>query len=214
MSRSEIMETSGILIIAGSETTATLLSGATYYLLTNPEAYAKAKAEVRSAFPAPGDITLASTARLPYLHAFLEEALRMYPPVPTALPRRTPPEGEYISGVFVPGNTGIAVPQFTAYRSSKYWTEPETFAPERWLEKPPEKYATDTRAIFNPFSTGPRNCIGKNLAYSEMRSAMARMLYHFDMELCDESREWKNQNVFFMWEKPPLKVKLSRREKA
>lgn len=58
---------------------------------------------------------------------------------------------------------------------------------------------------------GPRNCIGKNLAYNEMRSVMARMLWHFDMELLPESDGWVNQNVFMMWEKPPLKVKLSHR---
>ena len=104
MSRGELMETTGILIIGGSETTATLLSGATYFLLKNPRTYAAAKDEVRKAFQAAEDITLTSTAQLPYLHAILEESLRLYPPVPLALPRVTPPEGDMIDGVFVPGN--------------------------------------------------------------------------------------------------------------
>ena len=104
MSRSELMETSAILILAGSETTATLLSGLTYYLLTNPETYAKVNAEIRDAFKSPEEITLTTTGKLPYLHAVLEESLRLYPPVPIGLPRITPPDGDMISGVFVPGN--------------------------------------------------------------------------------------------------------------
>lgn len=41
---------------------------------------------------------------------------------------------------------------------------------------------------------------------------MARMIWHFDMLLCVESEDWLKQDVFFMWEKPPLKVKLSHRK--
>ena len=104
MSRSELMETSGILIIAGSETTATLLSGATYYLLTNPHTYERAKAEVRAAFHSEESMTLTSTSQLPYLHAVIEESLRMYPPVPTNLPRRVGSGGDDIAGVRVPAN--------------------------------------------------------------------------------------------------------------
>jgi cytochrome P450 len=104
MSRDELIGTSGLLIVAGSETTATLLSGVTYYLLKTPHAYARLKEEVRSSFKSAEEITLTSTSRLPYLQACLEEALRLYPPVPLALPRRTRPEGDIIGGVFVPGN--------------------------------------------------------------------------------------------------------------
>jgi len=103
MTRDEIKATSGILIIAGSETTATLLSGATFLLLTNPSAMVKVVEEVRNNFVHASDITFASvTAQLPYLNACLEESLRLYPPVPSVLPRRTGPEGDIINGRFVP----------------------------------------------------------------------------------------------------------------
>ena len=108
MTREEIVNNAAILIVAGSETTATLLSGATYFLLSHPEKYAKVQAEVRNAFSKAEDITLNSTGRLTYLHAVLEESLRMYPPVPGMLPRRTGPEGNVIDGVFVPGNVSLA----------------------------------------------------------------------------------------------------------
>ena len=104
MTHEEIKKTSGLLIIAGSETTSTLLTGVTYYILNNPKVYAKVKDEVRGAFKSPEEMTLTSTSRLSYLHACLEEALRLYPPVPLALPRRTGAEGAVIDGVFVPPN--------------------------------------------------------------------------------------------------------------
>lgn len=107
MSRQELMKNSELLIIAGSETTATLLSGLTYLLLKTPHAYAKVQEEVRSAFISAEEITLTSTGQLPYLQACLEEAMRMYPPVPIALPRRTQPEGAMIGGHFVPGNVPL-----------------------------------------------------------------------------------------------------------
>ena len=45
-----------------------------------------------------------------------------------------------------------------------------------------------------------------------MRSILARVLWHFDMELCEESRDWANQKVFILWEKPALDVRLRARD--
>ncbi|KAL9580477.1 MAG: hypothetical protein Q9212_004471 [Teloschistes hypoglaucus] len=105
MTREEIISTSEVLLIGGSETTATLLSGATYYLLTNVEVLEKLCAEIRGAFKAENQITLQSISNpesLPYLEAVLTESLRMYPPVPANLPRITGPQGDIIDGCYVP----------------------------------------------------------------------------------------------------------------
>lgn len=102
MTEGEIFGNSSILIIAGSETTATLLSGATYYLLKNPHVWEKLKAEVRGHFKSADDINFVTTGQLPYLFAVLEESLRQYPPVPIRLPRRTGSEVEVIDGYEVP----------------------------------------------------------------------------------------------------------------
>jgi len=91
-----------LLIIGGSETTATLLSGVTYLLLMNPEALESLTQEVRSAFSSESEIDLLSVGRLTYMLACLDEALRMYPPVPLGLPRLVPPGGSMVAGRFVP----------------------------------------------------------------------------------------------------------------
>jgi cytochrome P450 len=70
-------------------------------------------------------------------------------------------------------------------------------------------FANDNRDVFQPFSLGPRNCIGRNLAYVEVRLILAKVLFNFDLEL-DKARtsNWLDQKVFTLWEKPPLWVKL------
>lgn len=93
---------SNALIVAGSETTATLLTGLTYRLCRTPEVYAKLREEVRARFTSSQQIT-SQTATFPYLTAVINETMRIYPPIPIAMPRITPDGGETVAGVFVPG---------------------------------------------------------------------------------------------------------------
>lgn len=103
MTLPEIYANAAVLVIAGSETTATALSGTIYYLLQNHLALQKLTAEVRSTFRSETEINFGSVNRLEYLLACIEEALRMYPPVPALIPRVVPPGGAEISGRWVPG---------------------------------------------------------------------------------------------------------------
>jgi cytochrome P450 len=104
MNHSEVVDTASILIVGGSETTATLLCGLTYYLVTTPHVLQRLQAEILNAFATEDEIELGTVSRLPYLNSVVEEALRMYPPASSSFPRRTPREGEVIDGKFVPGN--------------------------------------------------------------------------------------------------------------
>jgi hypothetical protein len=113
-----------ILIAAGSETTATLLCGVTLILLKNPVALSNLKKEVRSSFQSEEEITLTSVDKLGFILACLDEAMRMYPPVPIGLPRQFPPSGATIDGHWVPGGVSKESPiqdiqeptKLTAYR--------------------------------------------------------------------------------------------------
>ncbi|KAH7055844.1 putative cytochrome P450 [Macrophomina phaseolina] len=206
--REDLVSQGPTLVIAGSETTATLLSGGTYYLLTNPHVYARAVAEVRGRFSDPSEISLSSISELKYLLAFFDEALRMYPPVASNLARQTPPEGANILGRWVPGNTVVGIHQLAQFRSPANFAEPDTFAPERFLEPDDPRWARDRRDALQPFSFGPRNCIGRNLAYAEMRLIMASILWHFDLELAEGQEGWPDQKIYLVWEKHPLMVRL------
>ncbi|KAF2091421.1 benzoate 4-monooxygenase cytochrome P450 [Saccharata proteae CBS 121410] len=205
----EMLANAEVFMIAGTETTATLLSGCTFYLLKNPDVMKKLAEEVRGSFASKEEMTLESLRRLPFMNACLEEALRMYPPVPVGLPRRTPRQGFEVCGKLVPGNVTIMISQYPAYRSPKNFALPDEFHPERWMtELDDPRFKNDNKATLQPFSLGPRNCIGKNLAYHEMRLILANIVYHFDLSLCEESANWSDQKTWALWEKHPLMVRV------
>lgn len=210
LSREEIYSNSGLLIGAGSETTATTLTGATFYLLNNPKSMQRLCDEVRSAFGSTSEISIATASKLPYLVAIIEEAMRLYPPGPAANVRVTNHAMD-IDSRLVPRGTRVAVQQWTAHRSESNFHDAERFLPERWLANADARFASDKRNAVNPFSFGPRNCLGKALAYAEMYSIMARVVYNFDMELDIRSSDWLNQRAFIFWEKGPLWVKITPR---
>ena len=94
------------LTIAGSETTATALAGATYFLASEPKMKAKLVSELKTTFASEQEIDLLSVAKSPYLCAVTEETLRLYSPGPNAQPRITPPEGNIVLGDRLPGKVG------------------------------------------------------------------------------------------------------------
>ena len=104
MSLEEIQSNAAILMVAGSETTATTLAGMITYLIQNPEPLRKVTAEVRARFNKEENITIAATKELPYLNASINEALRLCNPVPGGLPRVVGKGGDTICNVFVPEN--------------------------------------------------------------------------------------------------------------
>jgi averantin hydroxylase len=109
MSTEELISTSSSLVLAGSETTATLLAGATYLLLQHPQVMEKLVAEIRSTFANDKDITIVSVGQLKYLSAVLEESLRFYPPVPSGLSRVVPEGGDTVLGKWIPGGVSLLV---------------------------------------------------------------------------------------------------------
>jgi cytochrome P450 len=117
-----------------------------------------------------------------------------------------PEGGATINGEFVPEGTAVSIPIYAASRSPANWAQPDSFIPERWTGEDP-RFQDDLREASQPFSFGPRNCIGMNLAYVEMKIIIARLVWHFDLENATEG-DWIDQRVYMTWEKAPLWVKL------
>lgn len=91
--------------------------------------------------------------------ACLKEGLRFYPPVAGELARVVPKGGAHIAGGFVPEGTTVSISQYAINHVESNFSEPSKFDPERFLA--PEKYPHDAFDALQPFSAGPRNCIGK-----------------------------------------------------
>lgn len=99
----ELFGNCSTLIIAGSETTATVLSSAIYFLLKNPEVMTRLVSEIRSTFQGVSEINFLSIGKQKYTLACLNETLRLFPPVPSGLSRVVPRDGDMIDGKWVPG---------------------------------------------------------------------------------------------------------------
>uniref|UniRef100_P9WEF1 Cyotochrome P450 monooxygenase vniB n=1 Tax=Virgaria nigra TaxID=1085564 RepID=VNIB_VIRNI len=214
MSEQEILATMSILVIAGSETTGTALSGLLFYLSRNPTAYDHLVHEVRSTFQNEADITFRSTVPLEYLRACIDEALRVYPPGAEITPRLSP--GDFVKGKYIPEGTRITVSPWATHRNPEHFAEPDTFSPQRWLSPShplyEAKFNGDNREAFKPFSFGSRDCIGKNLAYAEMRLIAARLIYRFDCKIMPGQQGWHDtQRIYLGWEKGPLRIQLQKR---
>jgi cytochrome P450 len=159
LTRGEMDVNSSLFMIAGTETTATLLSGLTWLLLRNPECMKKLTAEIRREFASADDMTMEQLAALPYLAACIKEAFRLYPPVPLGLPRLTPENGSTIVGQFIPPNTVLTIPQHAMYTHSKNFKKPTEYIPQRWLGD--SEFDSDEKQCVQPFSVGSRDCVGK-----------------------------------------------------
>ncbi|KAL1796932.1 hypothetical protein ACET3X_005472 [Alternaria dauci] len=212
LSRKEMDSNATTFMVAGTETTATLLAGLTYLLLKHPECQTKLVKEIRSTFQDEAKINMEAIAKLPYLKACISEAFRLYPPVAVGLPHQTPSDGSTVCGHFIPPNITVSASHYAMYTSPRNFTDPLCFIPERWTDD--ARFADDDRAALQPFSVGPRDCIGKNMAYHEMRLIITKVLWNFDLELFDENKDWLDQTVYTLWQKEPLVVKVSMVERA
>lgn len=120
----ELQRSLEIIIVAATDTTATVLIGAVYHLCRYPAVYAKLKAEVRSAFASEAAIDIEGVSKLPYLIAVIKESMRIHPPVPGNHPRRVGAGGAVVAGNYVPAGTNVSFPHWAAYHSERNWNRP------------------------------------------------------------------------------------------
>ncbi|KAK3687929.1 cytochrome P450 [Podospora appendiculata] len=195
-------------VTAGSETTATTLSCITYYLLKDAVVEDKVKREIRGAFSKYEDINSHTATRLPYLRAVCLEAMRVYAPLPFALPRVVPEGGDTVDGIMLPAGTTVSTNPVAAGLSSANWTNPYEFRPERWLGK--EK--GDRLDAAQPFSLGPRGCLGRNLAWAELSTIISKLYFTYDLELLNKDLDWHRESrMATLWIKPELRVRVKHR---
>lgn len=127
-------------------------------LIWDPRCYDLLVSEIRSKFSNEESITFAAVEKMTYLNACIDEVLRIHPPVPAGPPRVVPPGGDTIDGHFLPGGTTVSVGAWSSSHNPAHFKDPDAFIPERWIDS---AYDGDIKKAAQPFSLGPRNCIGK-----------------------------------------------------
>lgn len=194
----ELWGESNVLMIAGTDTTSTGLASTMFYLVRNPHALETLKQEIRSNFNDVEEIVSGTHLNgLGYLKACIDEAMRLAPAVPGAMPREVIAGGANVDGLHLPEGTNCGTPCYSIHRQAEYYPEPDSYLPERWIEGSicqsgikkweVSKDGVDVaRKAFCPFSIGPRGCVGKGMALMEMRLTLARMMFLFDVENAED----------------------------
>ncbi|GAB7332322.1 hypothetical protein MBLNU13_g04151t1 [Cladosporium sp. NU13] len=178
------------LLLAGRDTTASLLSNLFFMLARRPDVYSKLATEIRSTVLSPNEApTLEALKSMKYLRACINESLRLHPPIPRnsreALRDTTLPVGGGADGaapILVPKGTQVGYQVFSMHRRTDVYDEDaDEFVPERWTER-------NLRPgwAFLPFNGGPRICIGQQFALNLASYVVCRLVQRFDrVESCD-----------------------------
>jgi benzoate 4-monooxygenase len=182
MGRAELTAEALTQLIAGSDTTSNSSCAITYYVAANPNVQRKLQQELDGALQDEDDIASSFEAvkNLPYLNAVINEALRMHSTSGIGLPRLIPEGGMTIQDHFFKEGTVLSVPSYTIHRDREVWGEDAAdYRPERWFERDQDTI----QRVFNPFSYGPRACVGRNLAILELLIIVSSIFRRYEVVL-------------------------------
>ncbi|PSR97189.1 cytochrome P450 [Coniella lustricola] len=211
MSLPEVESTMAIMIIAGSETTATALCGITHCLVQNPDQLRRLEAEIRGHFGKEDEVTIRAVQNLPFLNAVILEGLRMCHPVAGGLLRRVPKAGATICGYYLPGHTHVLISTAAMSLSETKFHRASEFIPDRFFsdDTRPAEFDGDQRNSQKPFGVGPRSCIGKSFALAELRIALARLIWRFDISKPPGKQvNWNRLRTLVVVEKKDINITI------
>ena len=156
-------------LFAGFDSTATALSCTLGSLAANPETQASLAAAVDTL----GDPSLANAPldECALLDAVVRESLRLYPP--QYLLFREPLTDVSLDGFRLPAGRPVVLAPWLYHRDDRFWDDPETFRPRRWLDQSSEASDDRPASAYLPYGIGPRRCVGRQMATRLLRTAVA-----------------------------------------
>ena len=179
-----------------------------FFIISTPKVYSKLKQELARAdeehllsFPV---VQYAETQKLPYLEACVKEGLRMWPPVLGLMSKLVPPGGDELDGTFVPGGTNIGYCAWGLHRNKgTFGADADVFSPVRWIEASDARLAEMNRTLDLVFGWGKYACLGRPIAWMEMRKAIAELMRRYDIGVVDPVHPFDsvNRNGLFIQEK-------------
>ncbi|KAL9710326.1 hypothetical protein Ac2012v2_006624 [Leucoagaricus gongylophorus] len=204
LGRGELTAEALTLLIAGSDTTSNSTCAILYYLARNRHVQDKLQRELDEQLGTEDEVATAvsQVKHLPYLDACINEGLRLHSTSSLGLPRIVPEGGLTVCGQLFLEGTVLSVPSYTIHRNTMVWGEDvEIYRPERWFE-------CDHAAIqktFNPFSVGPRACVGRNLASMELLIIIASIIRRYDFTLENPDHKLETREGFL---RKPLECRV------
>ncbi|KAJ6526888.1 cytochrome P450 monooxygenase [Mycena vulgaris] len=180
LGRAELTAEALTFIIAGSDTISTSVTAIINHLAANPIVQARLQEDLDQHWMDDDPVATGEQVQnLSYLDACIKEGLRIHSTIALGLPRLITEGGLIVCGRFFRAGSVVGVPIYTLHRDPDIWgRDPDAYRPERWFDA--EK-ATAMHKAYNPFSLGPRACVGRNLAALELSLIIATLVrrYHF-----------------------------------
>ncbi|EPS72790.1 hypothetical protein M569_01963, partial [Genlisea aurea] len=205
------------LMIAGRDTTSSALTWFIWLVSSHPDVESKILTELAS-LPNPPAGSPAAACRLfkpeelhnlVYLHCALCESLRLYPPVP--FQHKSPAAPAVLpSGHYVHPKMKVLFSLYAMARMAYIWGEDcKEFRPERWINGR-GKVNYEPSYKFMAFNAGPRTCIGKEVAFTQLKAVAAAVIYNYRVELVEGHDVSPNVSVI-LYMKHGFKVRVTKR---
>ncbi|MBC7712562.1 MAG: cytochrome P450 [Rhizobacter sp.] len=177
-SEEKILSQVKTMIFAGHETSANVITWGFYYLMKFPEWQDKIFEELKSCgFQIKSE---EQVENFKYVNLFLQEVLRMRPPVWSF--GRLAINDDVIHGSKVKAGDLISISPYLMHHHPDYWENPEEFNPHRF-EKPP------VPMTFIPYGAGQRVCMGERLANLEIAMIFLKTVEKFQLKFTEEDYE-------------------------
>lgn len=173
LSEDELLGHAGVLFAAGHETSSNALTWTLFLLSQHPAIAADLLDELEGILK--GDApTVEQLEHLPFLEGVIKESMRVLPPVPWN--GRVLAEPTTIGSYSLPAGTEVLVSIYQTHQIPDLYPEPRLFNPYRWETFNPTPFE------YNPFSAGPRTCIGAAFAMMEIKIILAVLLQRFRLQ--------------------------------
>ena len=204
----KIIANSFLFFIDGLETTALALTFVSYFLARNPEIQETLYSKVKSSSLAQsaGSLNYEMLFELKYLDAVINETLRILGPVPMLI-RSSSSDFTLSNGITVDAKRIVLIPLQAMPKNELYFPEPEKFDPSRFLSENKDQLDPGS---FNPFSNGPRNCIGMRFALLELKLTIAEMILKYKF-VPEPNTPEKIRLAFFRYDSNSVKLKVEKR---
>lgn len=174
-----------VQLLAGSDTTVSILRTSFVHIISNAKIYQRLQAECDEAskdVPLAEIISYNRATQIPYLDACIKEALRYHPAATGSLPRVVPKGGDYYNGKFLPAGTVIGQARWNMSRKNKVYGEDcEVFRPERWLEATGDTLAKMERSNELLFMVGAHRCLGERIAKMELYKMTFELIRRYNV---------------------------------
>ncbi|MEZ5567215.1 MAG: cytochrome P450 [Halioglobus sp.] len=172
--------------------------------LARQKTYAdEVREEVETLFTGGQALTLEALREIPRLERFIEEVLRMHPPL-ILLMRRVIEDIDY-KGTLIEAGKTVAISTFGSHRNPEFFPDPERFDPHR--SKPDNLWA------FIPFGGGPHKCAGNAFAMMQLKSIFAALLPRYEFELVDSPDSYQDDfSAMVLKPSSPCRLRYKKRQ--